>query len=161
VTDFERHHPGDVAPSVVSMDGNTNPHFAAIGGEAGIERLVERFYYYMDSLVEARGIRAMHPPDLAPVVGVLRRYLTEWMGGPALYSPEKGHPRLRRRHLPFAIGASERDAWMLCMRRALADTVNDAALRAQLDTAFYKVANFMRNETQETPTVRPSNSTGQ
>jgi hemoglobin len=125
-----------------------NPHFAAVGGASAIAALVEQFYAAMDTLPEAASIRALHPADLAPVKDVLTRYLTEWLGGPALYSVERGHPRLRRRHMPFRIGASERDAWMLCMRSALAQVVPDEALRAELDAAFYKVADFMRNDAE-------------
>lgn len=118
----------------------------AIGGALALERLVDRFYHYMDTEAEAAKIRAMHAADLSLVKGVLLRYLIEWTGGPALYSVERGHPRLRRRHQPFAIGEAERDAWMLCMRKALADVVADVVLRSQLEEAFFKVADFMRND---------------
>lgn len=80
------------APSVASEPGDGNPHFAQLGGVAVIEQLVERFYALMDSLPEAAGIRAMHGPNLAPVKEVLVRYLTEWTGGPQVYSAERGHP---------------------------------------------------------------------
>ncbi len=137
---------GYVAPSVTSGGEQTNPHFEAIGGQAAIAQLVERFYFHMEHQPEAAAVRALHPADLAPVREVLTRYLTEWMGGPQLYSAERGHPRLRKRHLPFTIGASERDAWMGCMRAALADVVTDPALRQELDDSFYKVADFIRND---------------
>jgi hemoglobin len=123
-----------------------NPHFERIGGAAGVVLLVERFYHHMNTLPEAATILAMHPPDLGPVKAVLVRFLTEWTGGPQLYSRERGHPRLRRRHLPFSIGAAERDAWITCMTCALADTVADAGLREQLTQAFLKTANFLRND---------------
>lgn len=140
-----QHLPNIVAPSVASAPA-ANPHFGRLGGEVVVAQLVERFYAYMDSLPQAAAIRAMHPPDLAPVKQVLRRYLTEWLGGPALYSAERGHPRLRRKHLPFAIGNAERDAWMECMTRALADVCSDAELRQQLTQAFFKTADFLRND---------------
>jgi hemoglobin len=135
-----------VAPSVTSVSEGKNPHYDAIGGSEVIAQLVERFYQHMDTLPEAQTIRAMHAPDLRPMQDVLQRYLCEWLGGPQLYSSERGHPRLRRRHMPFRIGPAERDAWMACMRKALAETVPDAALRAQLEAAFSKVADFMRND---------------
>jgi len=68
------------------------------------------------------------------------------MGGPQLFVEKFGHPRLRMRHLPFAIGESERDQWMLCMTQALETVVTDVALREELNAAFYKVADFMRNQ---------------
>lgn len=67
------------------------------------------------------------------------------MGGPKHYSPQRGAPMLRRRHQPFAIDASARDAWMACMRQALGMVCPDETLRAELDTAFSKVADAVRN----------------
>jgi hemoglobin len=87
----------------------------------------------------------MHADDLGLIRDVLKRYLTEWTGGPKLYSPEKGHPRLRQRHIDFAIGDADRDAWLLCMRGALEETVADAAARQELDRALSGLADWMRN----------------
>jgi hemoglobin len=132
--------------------------FERIGGAVVIDRLVEAFYRRMDSLPEARVIRAMHAPNLGPVGSVLKRYLSEWTGGPKLYSPEKGHPRLRQRHLGFAIGDAERDAWLLCMRGALAETIADAGAREALDAALTKLADWMRNQAgnpHDAGTARP------
>jgi hemoglobin len=123
----------------------TNPHYARLGGHESVVRLVDAFYRAMDTRPEAAAIRAMHAPDLGHTKAVLVKYFSEWMGGPKLYSPDRGEPRLRRRHHPFAIDAGARDAWMLCMRQALAEVCADEALRAELDASFYKVADFMRN----------------
>jgi len=123
----------------------SNPHFELIGGELSISRLVDRFYFYMDSLPEASGIRAMHEPDLSHTKAVLVKFLTEWLGGPKLYSVERGHPRLRQKHITFHIGEAERDAWMLCMRHALEEVVLDAGVRQQITQAFFKTADFIRN----------------
>lgn len=120
--------------------------FERVGGTVTIDRLVEAFYKRMDSLPEAQTIRAMHAPDLGAVKNVLKRYLSEWTGGPKLYSPEKGHPRLRQRHMGFAIGNAERDAWLLCMRGALEETVADDSARQELDAALTKLADWMRNQ---------------
>ncbi|MET4215280.1 hemoglobin [Bradyrhizobium sp. LB7.2] len=120
--------------------------FERIGGSATIERLVDRFYDRMDTLPEAQVIRAMHAADLGAIRDVLKRYLAEWTGGPKLYSIEKGHPRLRQRHIGFAIGDAERDAWMLCMRGALEETVVDAAAQQDLDKALSGLADWMRNQ---------------
>jgi hemoglobin len=119
--------------------------FERIGGSATIDALVDRFYGRMDSLPEAQVIRAMHADDLGLIRDVLKRYLTEWTGGPRLYTPEKGHPRLRQRHFGFAIGDAERDAWMLCMRGAMEETIADAAARQDLDKAISGLADWMRN----------------
>jgi hemoglobin len=123
-----------------------NPHFARIGGVAGIERLAERFYFHMRSRPDAQTILAMHQEDLGAVQAVLVRFLTYWMGGPQDYASNRAGPRLRKKHLRFAIGAQERDAWLDCMRLALADTVADADLRSELDQAFSRTADFIRND---------------
>jgi hemoglobin len=119
--------------------------YERIGGAPAIDRLVEAFYREMDTRPEARAIRAMHAPDLGPTKITLKRHLAEWTGGPALYSAEKGHPRLRQRHMGFAIGNSERDAWLACMRAALAEAIADPACRADLDVALTRLADWMRN----------------
>lgn len=124
----------------------SNPHYDRIGGEAAIRQLVERFYELMDTLPESQGIRAMHARDLRASKEKLFMFLSGWLGGPQLYMEKYGHPRLRQRHLPFAIGASERDQWMACMRQAMADVGIDAELRQALEAAFYKTADFMRNQ---------------
>jgi hemoglobin len=126
-----------------------NPHFAALGGAPTVTALVDRFYHYMDILPEAATIRAMHPPVLDEVRAVLTRYITEWTGGPALYTQERGHPRLRMRHAPFAIGLAERDAWLTCMRRALADTVPDPSLREAMERKLHELANMLRNRPED------------
>jgi hemoglobin len=120
--------------------------FERIGGAVTIDRLVESFYRRMDALPEAKSIRAMHPADLTSTKQVLKRYLSEWTGGPKLYSPEKGHPRLRQRHLGFPIGDAERDAWLLCMRGALGEQVSDEGARQELDLALSRLADWMRNQ---------------
>ena len=123
-----------------------NPHFAQIGGAEGIDRLVEAFYRRVDTLPAAAGIRAMHAADLEPTKAILKVYLAEWMGGPRQYTPRRGPPRLRLAHRAFAIGEAERDAWMQCMRGALQETVADASLREQLERAFFKLAETVRND---------------
>ncbi|HWU02129.1 MAG TPA: group II truncated hemoglobin, partial [Novosphingobium sp.] len=89
--------------------------FDRMGGAPGVARLIDTFYDRMESLEQARAIRAMHPADLGPTREVFKRYLGEWLGGPALYSAEKGHPRLRMRHMHVAITSADRDAWLACM----------------------------------------------
>jgi len=120
-------------------------HFERLGGAAAVARLVDAFYRQMDTRADARGIRAMHEPDLASTKSVLVFYLCEWLGGPKDYSAQRGHPRLRMRHAPFAIGIAERDAWLACMRAALDETGAQAELRDELMQAFFKTADWMRN----------------
>ncbi len=123
-----------------------NPHYQRLGGEAKIRALVERFYELMDTLPESQGIRAMHARDLRASKEKLFMFLSGWLGGPQLYMEKYGHPRLRQRHMPFAIGDSERDQWLMCMRQAMEDVGLDPQLRKELEAAFYKTADFMRNQ---------------
>ena len=132
--------------------------FERIGGALTIDRLVEGFYRRMDVLPEAKGIRAMHAADLEPTKNVLKRYLCEWMGGPKLYSAEKGHPRLRQRHMGFKIGELERDAWLLCMKGALEESVAEVEARQEIYGLLAKLADWMRNQAgnpHDTGTQRP------
>jgi len=96
----------------------------------------------------ALGIRKLHAADLQGATDKLFKFLTGWMGGPQLYVDQYGHPMLRRRHMPFAIGDTERDQWLLCMNHALDDVVEDPELRQELSAAFAKVADHMRNREQ-------------
>ncbi len=122
-----------------------NAHYVRLGGHAVVVRLVDAFYRAMDTRPDAAVIRAMHEPDLSATRRVLVKYLSEWMGGPRDYTPERGAPMLRRRHQPFDIDASARDAWMACMRQAMDEIGVEAGLRAELDAAFWKLADFIRN----------------
>ncbi len=126
-------------------------HYLRLGGQPAVARLVEAFYDAMDTLPQAAAIRAMHEPDLAHTRDILAKYLSEWLGGPRLFTPERGAPMLRRRHQRFPIDAAARDAWMQCMRHALAQACADEALRADLDAALWKIADFMRNTASDSP----------
>lgn len=120
--------------------------YEMIGGEAALRALVHDFYRIMDELPEAYGIRKLHPRDLAGSEEKLFMFLSGWLGGPDLFARRFGHPRLRARHLPFAIAENERDQWLLCMREAMALQVKDEALRAKLYEALAGLADHMRNQ---------------
>lgn len=126
------------------MEGNFSL-YDRIGGEPVLRRVVARFYALMDTLPEAEGIRRLHPEDLSVSEEKLFKFLSGWLGGPPLYQREYGHPRLRARHLPFVIGERERDAWMLCMTRALEEVDMDTLLRMQLRQSLHQVADHMIN----------------
>lgn len=116
-----------------------------LGREDGIRRLVDRFYELMDTLPEATTIRAMHPPDLAESADKLYLFLVERFGGPPIYSSARGHPMLRRRHMPFPVDEAAAAAWMACMRRALDEQVPAGPERDELVTFFDHVAQHMKN----------------
>lgn len=124
--------------------------YERLGGAEGVAMLVARFYQLMDELPEAYQVRRMHPESLAGSADSLFKFLSGWFGGPPLYVAERGQPRLRMRHLPYAIGRVERDEWLLCMRQALAEQVHDGALRALVDRAFTEMADHMVNTVAST-----------
>lgn len=120
--------------------------YSNLGGEQPLHLLVDRFYFYMDTLPEAQGIRAMHQPDLGSANSKLFKFMSGWLGGPNLFIEEFGHPMLRARHLPFAIGTSERDQWMLCMNKAIAEIPMNPILATNLRNALQDLATHMINQ---------------
>ena len=119
--------------------------YELVGGEAVIARLCDRFYELMASVPQFAPIRAMHPEDLQGSRDKLFMFLSGWMGGPDLFVEKFGHPMLRRRHMPFAIGEGERDQWVACMALAMEDVGIEEALRQKLLGNFFNTADFMRN----------------
>lgn len=119
--------------------------YLRLGGEQAMHTLVDRFYALMDELPEAWSVRCLHPESLAGSADSLFKFLSGWFGGPPLYINERGHPRLRMRHAPYAIGIAQRDEWMLCMRQALAEQVRDPVLHATVLRALGDMADHMVN----------------
>ena len=113
------------------------------GGTPFFEALVGRFY----AGVGADPIlRSIYPePDLAPAQRRLTLFLVQYWGGPRTYEDERGHPRLRMRHFPFAIGPVERDRWLVHMRAALAELAPAPDVATALDRYFVMAADAMRN----------------
>lgn len=124
----------------------SHPHYHHLGGDAGIRRLVDRFYDLMDTAPEAVNVRALHATSLKSSREKLYKYLTGWTGGPPLYEQEYGHPRLRMRHFPFAIAARERDEWLWCMDKALDEHDAPDELKTMLRERFHALADHMRNQ---------------
>ncbi|NCT96686.1 MAG: group II truncated hemoglobin [Comamonadaceae bacterium] len=119
--------------------------FEWIGGEARVRALVDRFYDLMDLEPGYRALRAAHGSTLDSARDKLFWFLCGWLGGPDHYVSRFGHPRLRMRHLPFAIGILERDQWLACMDQAMGETGVDPELRERLKRSFFQTADWMRN----------------
>ena len=128
------------------MTTPVHEHFAQVGGEAGIRRLVDRFYDLMDTAPEAATVRALHARSLKASREKLHLFLTGWTGGPPVYVERHGHPRLRMRHFPFSIGERERDEWLWCMDRALDEQPMPDALREGLRGRMRQLADHMVNQ---------------
>ena len=124
----------------------TQTTYEKIGGDAAVAKLSARFYELMDSVPQFQGLRAMHPESLEGSREKLYMFLSGWTGGPDLFVEKHGHPRLRQRHAPFAIGESERDQWVACMVLAMEDVGIDEETRTKLLKNFFQTADFMRNK---------------
>lgn len=94
----------------------TKSLYEAIGGAAAIARIVEAFYPKVQADPD---IGSLFPDDITPVMEKQKLFLTQFFGGPSLYSDLYGHPMMRARHMPFPITPERADAWLSCMRRAL------------------------------------------
>ncbi len=129
------------------MEPPTKPStpFDWIGGEPRVRALVDRFYDLMDIEPGYRELRAAHGSLLDDARDKLFWFLCGWLGGPSYYEERFGHPRLRMRHMPFAIGILERDQWLACMDQAMGETGVPEDLRARLRESFFRTADWMRN----------------
>lgn len=118
--------------------------FEQVGGEAFFEQLVNAFY---DAVELDETLRPMYPEDLSESRRHLTLFFIQYWGGPRTYQDERGHPRLRMRHVPFRITKTARDAWLAAMGSAL-NSVRDQLSDDQYEemTAYFLMAaNQMRN----------------
>lgn len=120
--------------------------FKDIGGEDRVRSLVQRFYDLMDLEPAYSALRATHAPSLDSAREKLFWFLCGWMGGPQHYIERFGHPRLRARHMPFAIGQREADEWVACMDQAMGEEGIEVGLRQRLHDAFRHTADWMKNQ---------------
>jgi hemoglobin len=118
--------------------------YEQVGGMAFFEALVNRFY---DGVAGDPVLLAIYPEpdDLGPARRRLTLFLAQYWGGPSDYSDERGHPRLRMRHAPFAIGGEERDRWLVHMRAAVASLDPPPEIERALLDYFAMAAESMRN----------------
>ena len=117
--------------------------YEAAGGMPFFEALIDRFY---EDVAADPDLRPIYPePDLAGARHRLTLFLAQYWGGPTTYDLERGHPRLRMRHAPFAIGPAQRDAWLGHMRAAIASVAPPLEIAARLEAYFGMAAEAMRN----------------
>jgi hemoglobin len=132
--------------------GTRDASYLAAGEREGIYRLVRRFYEHMQTLPEARGILAMHAPDLTEVREKLAVFLCAWLGGPNEYRARFGPISIPGFHARFAIDEVARDAWLSCMARAVAEQPWDPDFKVYFLQAISvpaercRVASLMRTE---------------
>lgn len=125
--------------------------YELLGGDAGVRTLVDRFYDLMDTAPEAATIRALHAKSLKASREKLYMFISGWTGGPQLYVERHGHPRLRARHLPFTISSRERDEWLWCMDRAMAEHDAPREVKDFLREKLHALADHMRNQPDVSP----------
>ena len=118
----------------------------AVGGEGFFVELVDRFYASVSADLL---LRPLYPAGLTDSKRHMVLFLQQYWGGPGTYSEERGHPRLRGRHMPFVIGEPERDAWLRHITSALDGVVAARAVRPELRDEilayFTDAADFMVN----------------
>ena len=114
-----------------------------VGGKQFFVDLVDRFY---EGVAKDETLRPMYPSELSPSKAHLAGFLSQYWGGPPQYSIERGHPRLRLRHMPFKIGAPQRDAWVKHMTSALSKSEAPAEIKAEMLAYFESTATFLINQ---------------
>ena len=119
--------------------------YEMIGGADKLRAIVDRFYDLMELEPAYAQLRAAHGSTLEHARDKLFMFLSGWLGGPPLYTDKFGHPMLRARHLPFAIGQRERDQWIACMGQAMTELEVPEPFRLGLMGNLYKTADWMRN----------------
>lgn len=125
------------------MTADLDTLYQRAGGTPFFEALVGSFYA---GVATDPVLRAIYPePDLAAAERRLRLFLIQYWGGPRTYDDERGHPRLRMRHVPFAIGPAERDRWLTHMRAAITAAAPPDDVAAELERYFTMAAEAMRN----------------
>ena len=130
----------------MSDEGSDGTVYDAVGGQAFFVDLVDGFYAGVTADLL---LRPLYPEDLTDSRRHLAGFLAQYWGGPSTYSDERGHPRLRMRHAPFAIGHAERDAWLHHMLASLDAVAGARATPAEAVTRIRAylsdVANFLVN----------------
>ncbi|RMJ04631.1 Group 2 truncated hemoglobin YjbI [Marinobacter litoralis] len=125
--------------------GQGDTSYRAAGELDGITRLVNAFYDYMETLPEARKILAMHRPDLTESRTKLAYFLSGWLGGPRLYAEHFGSINIPMVHRHLPVGEEDRDAWMLCMKKAVADQPFDESFKVYLIEQLWVPAERIRS----------------
>jgi hemoglobin len=133
---------------MAETDGEDELPFDGVGGEARVRELAARFYDHMDA--DEPALARLHQVDELGRVSKGSRerfatFLVEWLGGPLVYSPVHGHPRLRMRHGRVPVDVGMRDAWLRCMAKAMDEMGIEGNVRRYLDGRFAEVAELLRN----------------
>jgi len=124
------------------LQANVVTIYERVGGDSFFTELINRFY---ERVEDDPILRPLYPEDLEPGKARLAAFLVQYWGGPDNYSQERGHPRLRQRHIPFPIGKKERDAWVAHMLSALESMKSPEYEAAQMREYFQNTATLLIN----------------
>ncbi|UOO83172.1 group II truncated hemoglobin [Uruburuella testudinis] len=120
--------------------------YASLGGETAVAALTDRFYDLMDLEPCYAALRATHGETLDYARERLFQFLSGWLGGPDLYQQAHGHPRLRQRHMPFAVTMQLRNEWLACFAQALQELAVAKELAEPLLFNLFVLGDWMRNQ---------------
>lgn len=126
---------------------DTNSIYEAIGGHTKVESLVHAFYRRVG---EHPDLIPIFPEDLTETARKQTQFLIQFFGGPSLYNEEHGHPMLKRRHSPFAITPTRKNAWLACMNEALEEVNIEEPYRTIIYERLTKTAHHMMNTPERT-----------
>ena len=132
----------DMTQIPVGLGETSDTLFDRVGGKPFFSDLVDKFYTLVSN---DKVLRPLYPEDLEPGKGFLAGFLSQYWGGPPDYSAERGHPRLRRRHMAFPIGQIERDSWVNHMNKALDSMEISLDDKAAMKEYFENTATLMMN----------------
>ena len=117
--------------------------YEQVGGHETFVRLVRAFY---EGVAQDAPLRALYPEeDLGPAEVRLRMFLEQYFGGPGTYSEQRGHPRLRMRHVPFAVTLDMRDRWLRHMYAAMDRVELPEAHAEAMRDYFFRAAHMLVN----------------
>ncbi|WP_103110191.1 globin domain-containing protein [Brevibacillus reuszeri] len=120
--------------------------YEMIGGADTLARLVDNFY---DLVAKHPDLAPLFPEDFTEVKERQYQFLTQFLGGPTLYTDQHGHPMLRARHMRFPIGVVQAEAWLACMKEAMDQTGLQGELRQQIFDRLRLTAHHMVNQWEQ------------
>lgn len=120
--------------------------YEAIGGQSSVDKIVHSLY---KQVAKHEALIPIFPTDLTETIHKQRLFLTQFFGGPSLYLEERGHPMLKRRHMPFEITFERRNAWLECMDKALDEAEIEEPYRSAIFDRLSLTATHMVNKEDE------------
>ena len=133
---------GCAATPLGGTNGVMQTPFELVGGSDTIRRLVDAFYPRVQADPD---LAPIFPDDITPVREKQYLFLTQFLGGPPLYSERHGHPMMRARHLPHPVTPRRRDAWLRCMGAAMDEIGLSGDVRQFVFARLAQVADHMVN----------------